>query len=50
MSRNISELLNVEVATAAVELAWSNVITEGYNKMIRIMMDKILNEEKCNKR
>lgn len=45
--RNASELLNVEVVTTAAESPWSNGITERHNVMIRIMVDKILNEEKC---
>ena len=43
--RNISELLNVEVASAAVELLWSNVISKRHSAMIRTMVDKILNWE-----
>ena len=41
-------MLNVEVATTAVELPWSNGVTERGNAMIGIMVDKILNEENCS--
>lgn len=44
--RNVSELLNVKVATTAAESPWSNGITVQYSAMISIMVDKILNEEK----
>ena len=43
--RNVSELLNVKVATTAAE---SNGITVQYSAMISIMVDKTLNEEKCS--
>ena len=46
--RNVSELLNVKVATTAAESPWSNGITVQCSAMISIMVDKTLNEEKCS--